>query len=154
MRIFRSWTSLKLASTHTSLSAITDNKGVPAATLCPSCTVRLATKPSTGAGKVVRCRAKNASRTLADAAITPGWVSMRVPSVRAWLLLSWSRALFAPALAAASALWVLASCDWAWLSSSLETAPLPTNDWRRAKSSLARATSFCARAMSVSRSVI
>ena len=43
MRMLRSCTSLKLASTHRALSAITDINGVPAAMRCPTCTVRLAT---------------------------------------------------------------------------------------------------------------
>jgi hypothetical protein len=43
MRILRSCTSLKLASTQTCLSGMMDITGVPAATRWPSCTVRLAT---------------------------------------------------------------------------------------------------------------
>jgi hypothetical protein len=63
MRMRRSCTSLKLASTHNWSSGTTDISGVPAATRWPNCTRAPGHQPATGAGSSVRCSARKASRT-------------------------------------------------------------------------------------------
>jgi len=71
-RMRSSCTSLKFASTHTFSSGTTASSGVPAATLWPTCTERLATTPLSGEIKSVRCKASAALRTAAAAAKTCG----------------------------------------------------------------------------------
>ena len=68
----RSWTSLKLASTHSWSSGTMVIRVDPGATCWPTCTERAAIMPSTGARMCVRELASNASRSWSAASSTSG----------------------------------------------------------------------------------
>ena len=151
MRRAFNWLSLKFASTQSWSSATTVISGAPACTRWPSCTLRLATWPASGACRSTRCKASRASRTRAAARSTFGCWSTLVPSVWVRLASSWSRAAWAADWAAASALRAAANCAVMCWNSSWPTAPLATSGLRRLTSSCARARSARARARSASR---
>ena len=137
MRMVRSCTSLKLASTQTCCSGTGDKqRRTGCHPLAHSWTVRLATYPSTGAGRAVRWWPRPLRAPLAAAASTLVVVDL-APSgqglVGAELL---ARAAAAPA-------WALARrsarvCNWDWALQSLpgNRAAVATSVWRRCRSSL------------------
>ncbi|WYX51051.1 hypothetical protein WJ977_31200 [Achromobacter xylosoxidans] len=132
---------MKLASIHIWSSGTTAISLSPIATCLPSCTLRWATMPPTGARMVVRCASSAAARRRSWASVTSGWVSGVTPS-------TWACAARSAACATASAARAAFSASAAWRASSDVMAPcaaMPrraeTSAWARSSSAWRRATS-------------